>query len=417
MERRAFVGRVAAGLGTAGWLPGLALAAQQSRSLGDDLKATHDPKEIWGRVKKEFLLRPGLVHMNTGSVGATPRPVVEALTNAMYQLETDPATNEFGPMGAQMEEVRTKAAEFLGAKPDEMVVTHNTTEGMNTIATGLNLRRGDEILTTNHEHPGGFICWEYLAKHFGVKIVQITMPAPVKDKAQFLDLVKSHLTSRTKVCSFQHVDTITGMQLPLAEVAQMTRPRGILLACDGAQAPGMLNVDVKALGVDTYASSSHKWMLAPKGSGLLYIRKEVQDRIQPVLLYSGYTVYRASGGTRDLPHVLAHGVAMDFHNAIGRDRVEARCRELNAYLRERFRTIPSMRLLAPDQPELSSGMASYSLSKGNNHEIYDRLLKQNVVVKVVPKAEYNALRFSTHVYNNEEEIDRAASLIKPMLEA
>ena len=279
-------------------------------------------------------------------------------------------------MGAQMEAVRAKAAEFLGATIDEMVVTQNTTEGMNSVATGLKLERGDEVLTTNHEHPGGLFCWDFLAKHHGVKVVPITMPAPVRDKAQFLELVERHLTPRTKVCSFQHVDTITGMQLPMADIAAITRPRGILLVCDGAQAPGMLDVDVKALGVDTYASSSHKWMLAPKGSGLLYIRKEVQDRIQPVLLYSGYNVYTATSGTRDLPHILAHGVAMDFHNAIGRDRVEARCRELGTFLRERFGAIPSMKLLTPAQPELSSGLTSYSLSKGNHHEVYDRLIKQ-----------------------------------------
>lgn len=418
MERRAFVGRLAAGLGAAGWLPGLALAAsEQARSLGEEIKATHDPKELWGRVKKEFLLKPGLIHMNTGSLGSTPRPVIDALIAASYELELDPVSNEFGPMGAQMEAVRAKAAEFLGATTEEMVLTQNTTEGMNSVATGLKLEPGDEVLTTNHEHPGGLFCWEFLAKHHGVKVVPITMPAPVRDKAQFLELVERHLTPRTKVCSFQHVDTITGMQLPMADVARITRPRGILLVCDGAQAPGMLDVDVKALGVDTYASSSHKWLLAPKGSGLLYIRKEVQDRIQPVLLYSGYNAYTATSGTRDIPHILAHGAAMDFHNAIGRDRVEARCRELSTFLRGRFEAIPSMKLLTPAQPELSSGLTSYALSKGNHHEVYDRLIKNGVVVKPVAKAEYNALRFSTHLYNNEEEIDRVAGLLKSVLEA
>jgi selenocysteine lyase/cysteine desulfurase len=432
MERRAFVGRLAAGLGTAAWLPGLAAtaaAAQPGRSLADELKDAQGSKQLWARVKKEFMLKPGLVYLNTGSVGATPRPVVEAVSLYMKQLEGDPESvklgpeglggdptnNEFGPMGHSMEQVRTKAADLFGARVEEMVVTDNTTSGMNAVALGIKLRPGDEVLTTNHEHPGGLVCWEYLAKHHGVKIVQIKMPAPIRDKAHFLDLVKKHLTRRTKVCSLMHVDTITGMQLPLADVARITRPRGILLVCDGAHGPGMLKIDVKALGVDTYASSSHKWLLAPKGSGLLYIRKEVQDRVQPLLLYSGYNVYTASSGTRDLPHVLGHGDAIDFHNAIGSERVEARCRELNAHLRKRFAEIPALRLLTPSQHELSSGIASYSLTKGKNSELYKRLHDEDIVVKLVPKADLNAIRLSTHIYVTEEEIDRTADAIKKLL--
>lgn len=419
MERRAFVIRMAAGLGAAKGLVGFARAAEkQIQSLGEELRAVHDDKAMWARVQKEFLLKPGLIHLNTGSLGATPRPVVDAAGIFMHELETDPVPNEFGPMGVRMEAVRAQAAEFLGAKVEEMVVTQNTTEGMNAVATGLDLKPGDEVLSTNHEHPGGMICWEYLAKHRGIKIVQIPMPEPVRDKAQVLQLIKDHLTPRTRVCSFQHVDTITGMRMPLADIAAITRPRDILFVCDGAQAPGMLNVDVKALGVDTYASSSHKWMLAPKGSGLLYIRKEVQDRVQPVLLFSGYNVYTASSGTRDLPHILAHGVAMDFHNAIGRDRVEARCLELNGHLRRRFAKISSMRLLTPLEGELSSGLVSYSLRKGDNNEVYNRLhLDHDIVVKVVPKADLNALRFSTHINNDEEQIDRAADALEKLLPA
>jgi selenocysteine lyase/cysteine desulfurase len=317
-----------------------------------------------------------------------------------------------------MEEVRAKAAEFLGAGLEELVLTENTTSGMNAVAQGLagSLRTGDEILTTNHEHPGGSICWEYLAKHQGVRIVRIPMPAPVKDKGQIVQLIQEHITPRTRVCSFSHVETITGLQMPLADMASLTRPREIVLVCDGAQAPGMLKIDVKALQVDAYASSSHKWMLAPKGSGLLYIRKEAQQRIQPMLLSTGYNAYTAASGTRNVPQILGHGLTIDFHNAIGRDRVEARCRQLGSHLRQRLCEISSLRLLAPTQDELSSGMVSFALTKGSNQQVYERLHKEHdIVVKVVPKPEYNALRFSTHIFNREEDLDRTAGIIGAML--
>src|SRR5262249_13490472 len=161
---------------------------------------------------------------------------LEAVAGWMYELEGDPVSNVFGPMGHRMEDVRKKAAEFLGANLDEVVLTENTTSGMNAFAQGLIevLRPGDEILTTNHEHPGGSACWESLVRHHGVKIVPIAMPAPVKDQGQVLDLVSGHITPRTRVCSFSHVETITGLRMPLAEIAAITRPRDILLVCDGA---------------------------------------------------------------------------------------------------------------------------------------------------------------------------------------
>jgi selenocysteine lyase/cysteine desulfurase len=409
---------MAAGLAAYPGLAGLAgAAAERLGTLREDLKTARDEATFWNRVRQEFLLNPGLVHLNTGTLGATPRPVIDAVAAWMYQVEGDPASNVFGPLGARMEEVRAKAAEFLGARLDEIVLTENTTAGMNMVAQGMSrwLRPGDEVLTTTHEHPGGSVCWEFLAKHQGAKIVRIPMPAPVKDKGQILQLVQDHLTPHTRVCSVSHVETITGLQMPLAEIAAITRPRDILLVCDGAQAPGMLKIDVKAIQVDTYASSSHKWMLALKGSGLLYIRKEVQDRIQPLLLSTGYNAYTAASGTRNVPQILGHGLTMDFHNAIGRDRVEARCRSLCSHLRKRLGEVSGLRLLTPTQDELSSAIVSFALTKGTNQQVYERLhTEHDIVVKVVPKPEYNALRFSTHIYNREEDLDRTADILGAM---
>ena len=422
MERRAFVKSLVASLAAIQLLPELSQAlSEQIKALRTDLDATPNEEVFWKRVREEFTLQPGLIHLNCGSLGATPCPIVDTVCAYMQELERNPYHNEWGPMGEQAEGVRSKAAEFLGATRDEVVVTRNTTEGMNTVASGLKLQAGDEILTTNHEHPGGMICWQYLACHTGVKIVQIKMPAPVKDKDQILQLIEDHITLRTRVCSFSHVETITGLQMPMADIAGITRPKDILLVCDGAQAPGMLDVDVKALGVDTYASSSHKWMLAPKGSGLLYIRKEVQDRIRPFFLYAGYSVYSASSGTRNVPHILSHGDTMDFHNAIGRDRIEARCRQLSNYLRQRMSAIPNLRVLTPSQPELSSGIVTFALEQGRSRDIRHHLKEHDILVKKVPGTyvvddrvpheDYNALRFSTHIYNSEAEIDRAADVL------
>ena len=431
MQRRTFVKSLAAAVATAQVLPGVGEALeQQVERLRDDLGTSVDDGKLWKRVRHEFTLNPGLVHFNCGSIGATPRLVIDAIASFMRQQEADPYHNEWGGIGAGLEVVREKAAEFLRASKDEVTLTRNTTEGMNLVASGLKLKRGDEILTTNHEHGGGMVCWQYLAKHHGVKMRYMEMPNPVKNKADILERIESHISKRTRVCSFSHIDTITGLQMPMADIAQLTRPKDILLVCDGAQAPGMLNVDVKALGVD--ASSSHKWMLAPKGSGLLYVRKEAQERVQPIMLYSGYGSYSASVGTRNVPQILGHGVAMDFHNAIGRDRIEARCRQLSRLARARLRDISALTLLTPDQEELSSGVVSFALdkAKGDRGLIVKRFWDEhNIILKPAqgtyayvpaehvkgPHANYNPIRVSTHIFNSETEVEKMADIMKKML--
>ena len=428
MERRTFFKGLAAAAAAAPLIPDVAEGlAERLGTLDRDIAAAGSERTLWQRVRREFRLHPGLVHLNCGSIGATPRVVTDALASYLAELEGNPLANTWGGLGSEMETVRAKGAAFIGAELDETALTRNTTEGMNHVASGLNLQPGDEVLTTNHEHGGGMVCWQHLARTRGVVVRYIKMPNPVRDAAQILQLVEDHLRPRTRVCSFCHIDTITGLQMPLTAIAALTRPRNILLVCDGAQAPGMIDVDVKALGVDTYASSSHKWMLAPKGTGLLYIRREVQDRVRPAFTYSGYSAYSASSGTRNVPQIVAHGVAMEFHNTIGRRRVETRCRQLCAYARQHLAEIPQLAPITPPQPELSSGIVSFSLTSGSHSKVVAALQKRNILLKPaqgtyayveeagVPKENYNALRISTHIFNDETDIDRAVEALQLVL--
>ncbi len=429
MERRNFLKSLSAGLGALPFLPtDVQGSLERLHGLSAGFGSAPVQEYPWHEVRAEFSMNPGVIHLNCGTLGATPRLVIDAVTAYMREIEGNPAIKIFRWGGAEMDDVRARAAEFIGADPEETVLTRNTTEGMNTVATGLDLEPGDQVLTTNHEHGGGMVCWQHLRRHRGIEMVYVPMPKVVESKQQIVDLVRERITPRTKVCSFSHVDTITGVQMPLAEIAAVTRPRGILLVCDGAQAPGMLDVDVKALGVDTYAHSGHKWLLAPKGSGVLYIRREVQDRIQPVLLHSGYRAYTASGGTRNVAHVLGQRVTLDFHDAIGRERVEARGRQLSAYLRDQVAEIPELRPLTPTDPELSGAILTCALEKGSNGGVVGRMnTEHQIVLKAaqgtyayseeegLPSENYNAIRFSTHIFNDEAEIDRTVEVLRRVI--
>jgi isopenicillin-N epimerase len=432
MERRTFFKGLAASLAALSFLPESSRAlSEKIQTLSDLVESTPEEAKLWRRIRGEFLLNPGLAHLNCGSLGASPRTVIDSVCSYMRELEGDPVHHEWGGISSGMDEVRGVVAEFIGAERDEVALVRNTTEGMNAVATGLGLKKGDEVLTSNHEHGGGMIGWQYLARMFGVKVRYIELPKMVRSKEQILELVEDKITRKTRACSFSHVDTITGMQMPLAEIAEITRPKDIILVCDGAQAPGMLKIDVKKLGVDTYACSSHKWMLAPKGCGWLFVRKEAQDRVQPVVLSEGFKAYNVSIGTREVPQILGHGTAVDFHNAIGRERIEARGRELSRLLRGQLDEIPGLERITPDQPELSSAIVSYALDpeKGKNGEIVNRLLDDyDIRIKqaqgtyaYVPQKDkglrenYNTLRFSTHIFNSEIDVERVVSALKEIL--
>jgi selenocysteine lyase/cysteine desulfurase len=305
-----------------------------------------------------------------------------------------------------MDEVRVRAAGFLGADLEEMALTRNATEGMNAVAQGIDLEPGDQILTTNHEHPGGSLCWEHVARRTGAEVVRIEMPAPVESAEQVVALVEDHITSRTRVCSFSHVCTVTGLVMPMARIAEITRPRDILLVCDGAQAPGQLDVDVHALGVDTYASSSHKWLLAPKGTGLLYIRQGVQERVRPMSLDAGFGAYTGSFGTRNIAIALAHGAAIDFHETIGLDRIEERCRQLRRRVRSGLEQVEGLRILTPTSEELTAGIVTVSLVDGDYREVRRILHEEHDIVLKNGRPEYDAIRISTHIFNSEADVDR-----------
>ncbi|MFT5141802.1 MAG: selenocysteine lyase/cysteine desulfurase [Rhodothermales bacterium] len=427
MDRRAFLTRApaAAALGLA---PGLVPHNETLRLLGQvdpsvtrrldalgQASRTLPDDEFWKAVRTEFMLNPGVAHFNCATLGATPHVILDAIAAAMREIEGSPAVNVFGPVGARMVEVKRQAAAFLGSKPDETVLTRNTTEGMNMVAEGIDFQPGDEVLTTTHEHHGGLVGWEHAEKYRGIRIIKVPIPAPARDAGQIVQAIRDGITDRTRVISVSHVCTITGIRMPLAQIAALARPRGILLVCDGAQAPGMLEIDVKALGVDTYASSSHKWMLASKGTGLLYIRKEIQERVHPIFLFSGYSPYTASSGTRNVAQILGHGVAMAFHQRIGVAKVEQRCLSLAALLRDQLAALEGLHFLTSSDPELASGIVSVGLDRARNGEVATALRSQDIIVKVIPIPDYNGLRFSTHIYNSERDVERLVTALQKLL--
>lgn len=405
--RRSFLQKASFGL--------LALPNLGKAFPGPNPSLTLAPKDnVFDLVRKSLLLPPDLVYLNTGSLGPSPRQIVDVVASAMHELESNPVINNWGALGQKMEAVRGKVADFIGAEAEEIILTRNTTEGINLIGSCLELEPGDEILTSHHEHGGGENGLFYLAETRGAVVKKIDPPLPARSPLEIVEQVKAGLTRRTKVVMLSHVSTITGLRMPFAEIAAITRPRGILLIADGAQAPGQIQVDVAALGVDAYVSSGHKWLLGPKETGFLYLRRGVQKRIQPAFTRGSYKAYSAASGTRNVATIIGLGEALDWHRTIGVEEIEQRCLGLARYCREKVQALKGLEIISPVDPDLATGIVSAKLLEANNREVFSALKEKNVIVKVLPR--YNALRFSLHLFNTEADVDRMVDALRSELE-
>lgn len=365
----------------------------------------------------DFLFAPGLVYLQTGSLGPTPRPVLDRTLAAWRELETNPVVYGYGAHEQAMEAVRVQAAAFLGCRTEELVLTNCTTEGMNWTAQGLGLSPGDRVVTTDQEHPGGRVCWDYLVRRQGVILDVVPVPPGENDPAAIVARFERALGPRTRVLSFSHLLSSTGLRMPVAELCALARRHGAVSVVDGAQAAGGIDVNVSALGCDVYATSGHKWLLAPKGTGLLYLNANLGSRVDPIALQSGRAAYSASSGVGNIPGVIGLGAALGYLDAIGRPRIETHNLALAARVYRGLGTVPKLEVVSPPPGPAASPLVTYRLPAAiPAGELYQRLLdRHRVVVKVVPGQWLNGHRISTHLFNTEADVDTLLTALRAEL--
>jgi len=422
-SRRSFLRGLAGGSAATGAFIG-PLAAAAEASLARAAGAALAPSETgyWAKVRDEFLVTDQVAYMNNGTLGPTPKPVYYTVVERYRELAADPGGRN-QPQVQAAEDVRTKAAAFVGADREEIALLRNTTEGMAFITNGLDLGAGDEVLLTFHEHPGGLEPWKLKAKRHGVVLKQVKFPIPTPDPTAILNLFADAITPRTRVISVSHFTYQTGSGIPVKELAQLARSKGILTVVDGAHPLGMMKLDLHDLGVDFYAMSPHKWLDAPTGTGLLYVRRESQERLWPTVVTST-TPYPEGGADwanpakgamrfdrlsqRAWPLVLATGAALDFQNAIGRERIETRVRALASLLRTRLLEIPGITIYTSAHPALGCGLTGFTFAGYLNKDVMETLLERNHVRVRTTEYGLNTVRASTHYYNTEEQVERLA---------
>ncbi|MBI3790278.1 MAG: aminotransferase class V-fold PLP-dependent enzyme [Gemmatimonadetes bacterium] len=367
----------------------------------------------------EFLLAPGVAYLNTGTIGPCRRATLEAAERAWVTLEANPVAH-YGRFAGEalIEDARTVAARFLGCDLDELAVTTSTTSGMNAIAEGLRLAPGDRVLLTDQEHAGGLHCWQYLARHHGVLLDVVNIPRGEFDAGAIVDAMARRIGPATRVVSVSHVFSSTGLRMPIAELSALAHARGALCVVDGAQAVGAVRVNVRELGCDAYATSGHKWLMGPKGTGLLYIAREAQARIRPMAFEATYATYSASSGVVNLPGLLGLAEAIRFLERAGMPEVERRNLALRHALAERVRAMRQLTIVSPPAGALASPLLTLLLAERFDRSAVSRALleRHGVAIRAThPEFGFNGIRFSFHEFNTDGDVERAAVALRAEL--
>ena len=366
----------------------------------------------------EYFFPAGFIYMNTGTIGPCRRKTVEETTAAWKQLESLPLqfyATKYAP--ALAEKTRMAAAAFLGCDTSEIMITKSTTEGMNAIVQGLRLQPVDRIITTSQEHDGGLNGWNYMARYYGVLIDTINIPFDAHDPALLLLNLSKAITPQTKLISISHVFSSTGLRLPVAEISKLARSKGILCIVDGAQAVGAIKVNMKELGCHAYATSGHKWLMGPKGTGLLYISKEVQNRIRPIQYEDSYNTFNESAGVGNLPGILGLAAAIDYLNETGIEKAEEKNLSLRNRLYYSLLNETTLKIQSPPPGAMASSLLSCRLPENIDAGRFASLFldKHKISFRPVHKKWFNGIRFSLHVFNTEKQVDKLVEIIKKEL--
>jgi selenocysteine lyase/cysteine desulfurase len=414
MKRDQFLKTTLAGLATAGISFRSVDATARERSSWPVI----DPSDeaFWAFVRTQFPLTRDRAYFNTGGLGASPYPVIDAVKAKIDELES---ISETGHTDQLWSDIKTTAGNFFGCDPAEIAFMRNATEGINVVCNGLPLREGDEVITTTHEHVANSVPWLALQKRRRIS-VRFFEPS-MRSAQENIDRVESLFSTRTRLISVPHVTTTTGQVLPVRAFSELAKSRRVWLFVDGAQAAGMFPFSLRELGCDAYAMCGHKWLLGPKETGLLFVHKGMLDVIEAKFVGaysdSGFdfekgtlafhpSAQRYEYGTVSIPLRVGLQAALEFLSRIGMSNVWKRDQQLSTYLYRQLSSMPSVRVLSPASDSERGAMITFQHTKVPFQDVQAHLNTYKLRTRGVSEGGVNGLRISCHIYNTFEEIDR-----------
>ena len=386
--------------------------AKAPASLPDSNLYKTNEDTYWAELRKQFLIPADEIYLNNGTCGSSPAPVLRAIFEGYNTTEKlDEQDPEDYPIWgyASWNEFRDPLAEFVGCKRDEIALLRNATEANSYIANGIDMQPGDEVLMTDQEHPGGEQPWQLKAKRYGIMVKKVKLPLPVRDANQVLNLFNDAITPKTRVMFFSHITTVTGVVLPAKQLCSLARTKGILSAVDGAHVPGMMRFNLHDIGCDLYSSSPHKWLQAPKGSGFLYARDEVIDRVWNTIVTEGWDEPKLRAerfqriGSSNVPALWGLRASIQMANDVGMDRIEERQRQMCNYILAEMMKRGAESWTSPDSA-LRCAIATVNVPPIQRMDLETWMWQQHKIR--IRGGEPSKLRLSTPYYLSKADIDR-----------
>lgn len=388
----------------------LDVAEELRRHPGSAAEIAGD-EDFWFEVGRAFTVDRTLINLNNGGVSPSPAWVQEAMKRHLDYSNLAPTYTMWGILEPQREGVRERMAREWGVDKEEIAFTRNASEGLQTMQFGIDLQAGDEVLTTTQDYGRMITTFKQRERREGIVLRQIRIPVPAEDDAEVVRLFEEAITPKTKAILACHMINLTGQILPVGELNAMARRHGIPLIIDGAHALAHFDFKLSDLDVDNYSTSLHKWLFAPHGTGLLYVRREKIADVWPLMaaperMDDDIRKFEEIG-THPAANYLAIGEALTFHQGIGAARKAARLVYLRNYWADRLLEIDGVRLHTSLRPGFACGIANVEIEGVDPSALNSWLWDEERIISVaINHAEFRGIRVSPSVYTRPEELDR-----------
>src|SRR5213080_4322487 len=390
-------------------LKNVAAATQSVAHLSPEEAAMDE--DYWAIIQNSFSVTRGIINLNNGGVSPSPRIVTEALVRYIWEQEDATAYTMWQILEPQCETIRTGLAEVFGCDREEIAITRNASESLEILLTGMDLKSGDEILSTTQDYPRMLTTLRQREKREGLKLKLIQIPIPPKNLDEITAAFEKGITNRTRLILIAHQINITGQITPVKAVCELARAKGIETIVDGAHSFAQFDFKQKDVGCDYFGTSLHKWLYAPKGTGMLYVKRDKIEKLWPLMAAEAKQASDIRKfeeiGTHSAALKLAIGEALVFHNGMGGKRKEARLRYLSRYWMNRLKDVPKIRFNTSFDPNQSCAIGNVHID-GTNPEAVAKYLfdKHRIFTTPILHEEFQGIRITPNLYTTIEELNR-----------
>jgi len=380
-------------------------------------KAAAGDEDFWFQIQQEYTPTSLFINLNNGGVCPQPKVVQESFLHYYKLANQAPTYYMFGEFTRQRETIKRRLSVLAGCAQEEISLCRNTTEALETVILGMDLKKDDEVITTNQDYPTVMAGLDQRARREGVKIVKISIPTPAEDKEEIVKRFKNAITSKTKAIVVCHINYTTGQIMPVREISDMAHERGLEVVVDGAHSFAHLDFKIPDLHCDYFGTSLHKWLNAPFGCGMLYVKKEKISKVWSLFGSPEDQADKMSKfehlGTRSFPAELAINEAIDFHNGIGIQRKEARLRYLKDYWANAVKDVPKVKFNTSLKKEFSCGLCHFSIEGMKAADMHKALFDDyKIYTTNITHDEFEGIRITPHVYTKLSDLDRLAEAIR-----